>query len=279
LKIVFYRGASRRSAVIERAVRSGLQRHGAYMTAVDQSAYQEPDADVAVFYGLAGNLKRLQRAYVAAGLKTVFFDLGYWCREGETGFYRVVLNALHANAYFQRIKHGPERFSRFGIETKPFTRSGSHVLLCGMSAKAAWVYDLEPQQWERAAVATAHACSLREVRYRPKPSWLEASPIADSTWAPSVGRPIDEELAGAWACVSHHSNAGLDALIAGVPVFAIDGLAAALGRSDVHLLEDPRIVDEGERDQLLFDAAHTQYSVPEIADGTLWRYLRDEGLI
>lgn len=282
MNIVFYRGTSRRAGIIADAVLAGLQRHGTTMRVVDESEYARPDADIAVFYGLAGNLKQAQRDHVAAGLKAVLIDLGYWGRwdGGKVfGFHRVVVNGLHATPYFQRIKHSPDRFRRFGIEPQPFRRAGRTVLLCGMSAKASWVYGLGAGEWERQAVEKLGAATAREIQYRPKPSWPDAEPIEGSTWARSREISIEAALGDAWACVTHHGNSALDALIAGVPVFCEDGIASPLAARDLADIEAPLYPDEGARDQLLYDAAWAQWKVSEIAEGKMWRYLVDEGLI
>jgi hypothetical protein len=282
VRIVYYRGTSRRANIVGGAVAAGLRHHGITAEIVDELAYSGPVADVAVFYGLAGNLKRLQREYVAAGLTTVFIDLGYWGRDeqgGVAGSHRVVVNALHATSYFQRQRHPAERFKRFRITTRPFKRCGGQVLLCGMSAKAAWVYDLAPEEWERGAVDELRAGTSRLIKYRPKPSWKDARPIQGATWDRPAVPDIGEVLGKSWACVTHHSNAALDALIAGVPVFCSEGLARPLASTDLSRIETPNYPDEADRDQLLFDAAYTQYTIAEIADGTMWRYLKDEALL
>ena len=282
MSIVFYRGQSRRAGIIADAVSAGLKVHRLSMEVIAEAEYERPDADIAVFYGLAGNLKQAQRDYVAAGLKAVFIDLGYWGRwdGGKVfGFHRVVVNGLHATNYFQRVKHGPKRFRRFGIEPKPFRRAGTDVLLCGMSAKASWVYGFDAQQWEASAVDTLRAATMREIKYRPKPSWPDAEKIDGTIWAHSKAISIQTALESAWACVTHHGNSALDALIAGVPVFCNDGLASVLACRDLAQIESPAYPDESARDQLLYDAAWTQWKVDEIAAGKMWSYLRNEGLI
>jgi hypothetical protein len=281
VNVTFYRGESRRSAIVCDAVIEGCRKHGVKVATLHEREYTRPDADVAVFYGLAGNLKRLQREYSEAG-KAVFLDLGYWGRDekgGVAGSHRVSVNGLHATAYFQRKRHSPDRFRKFGIRTHPFSRSGDRVVLCGMSAKAAWVYDYEPEAWECKAVQTLRGCTKRHIQYRPKPSWPDAKPIPGASWTKPFILSIDKALGGAWACVTHHSNAALDALIAGVPAFCEEGLASPLSQLELSEIDRPFYPDEGDRDQLLYDAAHTQYTISELADGTMWRYLRDEGLI
>ena len=284
MKVVFYVNHNGRAKLICDAVQTGLARHGQAVTVRNSAEYREPEADIAVFYGLWGPLREIQQAYPAAGRTSVLIDLGYWGRtEGGklAGYHKVVINGRHATDYFQRIKHPSDRFEHFGIVPEPFGRFGSHVLLCGMSSKAAWVYGLQAEQWERQTVAILRSHSAREIRYRPKPSWKGSQPIDGASWSPA-GRDLmigERSFADCWAVVTHHGNTALDALIAGVPVFCEEGLASVLARRDLAQIESPLYPDEAARDQLLYDAAYTQFKVAEIADGTAWARLKNEGLV
>lgn len=285
MKAIFYVNFDNgRAKAICEAVTAGLGRCGQAVTVKSSADYRGPDADVALSYGLWGRLRQIHDDYPTAGRAAILIDLGYWGRRDGgklAGYHRIAVNSRHATAYFQRIRHQADRFARFDIMPKPFRRDGSHVLLCGMSAKAAWVYGLAPEEYERQAVATLRRHTGREIRYRPKPSWKHAQPIDGSTWLPAGGNalmtPLD--LKDCYAVVTHHGNAALDALIAGVPVFCEHGLASVLARRDLAQIETPLYPDEAKRDQLLYDAAYTQFKVSEIADSTAWAYLRAEGLI
>ena len=284
MKVVFYVNHNDRAKAICEAVQVGMARHGQAVAIRNSAEYREPEADIAIFYGLWGPLREIQQAYPAAGRTSVLIDLGYWGRvEGGklAGFHKIVVNGRHATDYFQRIKHPPDRFRHFGIRPQPFRRGGSHILLCGMSSKAAWVYGLEAEEWERRAVATLRKHTGRELRYRAKPSWKGAQPIDGASWSPA-GRDLmigEQSFADCWAVVTHHGNTALDALIAGVPVFCEDGIASSLCLRDLADIETPIYPSEAARDQLLFDAAYTQWKVAEIADGTAWAHLKSEGLI
>ena len=284
MKVIFYVNHNGRARAICEAVQAGLARHGQAVTVRNSAEFRAPEADVAIFYGLWGPLREIQRAYPAAGRASVLIDLGYWGRvEGGklAGYHKIAVNARHATAYFQRVRHRADRFEHFGLRPQPFARRGGHILLCGMSRKAAWVYGLDAEAWERQAVATLRQHTQREIRYRPKPSWREAQPLDGASWAPA-GKDLllgERSFADCWAVVTHHGNTALDALVAGVPVFCEDGLASVMARHDLAQIESPLYPDEAARDQLLYDAAYTQFTVAEIADGTAWVHLKKEGLL
>ena len=281
MKAIFYRASTRRARVQHEAWQAGLAKHGLELPSRKEEDYSGVEADVAIFYGLQGNLRRVMAEYAAAGKTAVFVDLGFWGRVEDDkvlGFHRLAVNAKHATGYFQKIKHPADRWSYFGRACKPFTRSGRHVLLCGMSAKASWVYEMGPEEWERRAAKTLRETTLRPILYRPKPSWRDASPIKGTSFMYTKD-DIRDMLVNCWAVATHHGNTALDALIEGVPAFCEDGLASALCPADLKGIEAPHFPDEAAREQLLCDAAYTQYKVNEIAEGKAWAYLRDEGLV
>ena len=82
--------------------------------------------------------------------------------------------------------------------------------------------------------------------------------------------------AGCWALVTHHSNAAVDALAAGIPVFCEDGAASLLSMPRLADIENPPL-PEG-RAQFFADLAYCQWSVPEMASGACWDYLIGEHL-
>jgi len=285
MRLIFYFGSNLgRSKIVLQAWRTGLARFGLELPMKMETEYAGPEADIALMYGLWGANRRALEDYPAAGRKAMLCDLGYWGRAEDgkpLGFHRLAVNGRHATPYFQNTRHPRDRFDHFGLTLQPFRRAGSHILLCGMSGKAAGVYGYRPEQWEREAVATLRRYTKREIRYRPKPSWKEAQPIDGATWAPAgPGRMIDERsFADCWAVVTHHGNTSLDALIAGVPAFCEHGLAEPLSCQNLASIESPLYPDEAARDQLMWDAAYTQWKVSEIASGAAWDYLKTEGLI
>jgi hypothetical protein len=84
-------------------------------------------------------------------------------------------------------------------------------------------------------------------------------------------KPLAADLEGAHALVTHQSNAAVEAVIMGCPVFVDPGSAAALvGQTDLSLIEAPVYPD---RKPWLCSLAYSQFSERELIDGTLWRLM------
>ena len=240
--------------------------------------YTGVEADVAVFYGLAGNLKRVFRDYPAAGKTAVYIDLGYWGRKPPRlkfgGHHKISVNSRHPTAYFQRFKHDDSRIRVFGITPGPW-HSGSSVLVAGMGPKAAIAEGMQFQQWDRASIADIKRSTKLPIIYRPKPSG-PSRPI-HGTILSSRDESLDAVLAISHAVVTHHSNVAVDALVAGVPVFCVEGVAAPMAFRDFSMIDNPP-KPEG-REQLLADIAWCQWSVEEMGQGLPWRHLKNEGVV
>ena len=85
------------------------------------------------------------------------------------------------------------------------------------------------------------------------------------------GRKLHEDLKGAHCLVTHGSNAAVEAVIMGCPVFVHQDSAASLvGRCDLARIEEPIYPD---RQPWLNSLAYAQFSESELVDGTLWRLI------
>lgn len=268
---VYFDPPSRRSRGIASYMAAGIERVG-------DSVYQtgrwkfDPDADVAVAYGWGH--PELFEAYRAAGKHFVYVDLGWWDRKPEgmvmEGYHKVCVDAREPTAYFRR-NSPPDRFARFKFPVKQWRMSGDHILLAGMSEKSAGTRGFKPYEWELAALAEIRRATDRRVLYRPKPSWIHAMPIASCDWSPPTD-DIQTALAGAWAVVTLHSNVAVDALLAGIPVHVIEGVASGFS-TPINMIEVPSTPDG--REQLLADIAYCQFNTCEMRSGECWRYLKE----
>lgn len=275
---VYAIGDNKRSRAIAEAMACGIRLSDDVVSKLS-SRYEAPEADVAVFYGFDATMRRIFAEYRADGRTCVCIDLGYWGRrEGGilAGHHKVAVNARHPTAYFQNVKHGPERAQRLGLEIKPWKQSGRFIIVAGMSGKGAEVEGFEPSEWERRTVAELKSRTNRPIIYRPKPSWVEAVPMQGCRYERGLD-DLPELLEDCHAVVTHHSNAAIDAMLAGVPAFTTAGAASVLCPSDLSLIETP-VRPEG-REQFVNDLAYTQFTVAEMRDGTAWRHLKEEGLV
>ncbi len=268
-----------RSEMICRMLAQGARLHGDDVTMGDAERYQYPVADIAMFYGMAGKLRHILSDYVAAGRKAVYVDLGYWGRiEGgrRCGFHKVSVNGRHPTDYFQKSAHSAERFAHFKLPVKPWRTGGRNILLAGFSAKHAHFAGFKPMEWETSTLQALRQVTDRPVIYRPKPSCKITLLLPGAKYSPPI-QALEDALKDVHAIVTHHSNVACDALLEGIPIFSVEGVAIPQGSQDFALIEQP--IRRDDRAQWAADVAHVQWSVAEMRDGICWGHLKAEGLI
>jgi hypothetical protein len=269
----------KRSTIIAKAMARGLQMCGEQFQVIESDRFRGAEAKIAVFYGFDATMRNIFREYREQQKDVVYVDLGYFGRrEGGrwVGYHKVSVNGRHPTAYFQKRVHSSDRFGRFDLKFPAWNRGGSHVLVCGTSDKGAIVDGFQPQEWETRTINLLKKVTDRKIIYRPKPSWLAATPIPGAEFHQSKD-DISGWLKDCWAVFSHHSNVCVDAFLHGVPNFTTDGVGLPLSESNFEKVESPRYPDS--REQFGNDVAYTQFSIAEMQDGTCWRTLKAEGLI
>jgi hypothetical protein len=266
-----------RSHICTQAMAAGIAKTGDKPVMLWEHEYRGPVAQVAVFYGLEGNLPKIFSDYRSCG-SAVYIDLGYWGRRQGgrwSGYHKISVNARHPTDYFQRRRHDASRAKALGVVPQPWRR-GQHILLAGMGDKGARAEGFEPEAWERKAIEVLREFTQRPIIYRPKPSWKRARPLPGVGFSPRT-EEVETVLRNCHAVVTHHSNVAVDGIVAGVPAFAWAGVATRMGSQDLAHIENPPR-PEG-REQWIADIAWCQWSIAEMAEGLPWRHLKSEGLI
>jgi hypothetical protein len=271
---------------------NGVKAVGDKVTVLDSRDYRGPFSDVLLFYGFDGSrntaIYKAYCDYKREGKRCVYVDLGYFRQRAALGrygdYHRFTVSGpdigyrRHPTAYFQRVKHPADRISQFQIRLDR-CKPGKHILLCGMSQKCAEFEGFKFEQWERDAVSKIKQVTDRPIHYRPKPNkYNQYSPIPGTVFAPPV-QGIGQALRGAWATVSHHSNAGIDGICQGIPAFCAEGVCSPVGNLELSRMEDPHLPTDDERRQWLADVAYTQWNRAEMDSGAYWKHLKDEGLV
>lgn len=260
------------TVVLADAMRAGVARHGDVATvAATWDGVVEHDAVVA--YGWR-YWRDCFAAYRAAAKPYVFIDLAYWGRMPDRaaaqGFYKVTVNSRHPVV---RLDRPGDRVARFGLTLAPWRTEGRHILVAGMSAKNAQDLGIAPASWEAGAVAALRGLTKRPIVYRPKPTWREARPLAGARYS-APGEPLQGALANCWAVVTHHSNVGVDALVAGVPIFTEEGAAKPFSMAALAQIEQP-VMPDGRAD-FVAGLAYCQWSLSEMQGGLCWEHVRQE---
>lgn len=212
---------------------------------------------VLMTYGVGDEYRAgVWKQHRATGGRCVGWDLGYWRRDV---MMRLQIDALHPHALIR--PEAPGRWDAERIALRQDADPRGPVVLVGLGIKSADMLGLDPLQWERKALARIRRdFPGREVIFKPKRPTVARLPGTDYR-----DGPIEPILRGASLVVCRHSNAAVDACIAGVPVVCDDGAALALYRGNTNPTPEQRLA-------FLRSLAWWQWQPDEA--GRAWDYIR-----
>lgn len=281
LRVRFFRSDKSREGYLSDALLSGAARHGCRVsTTMLGENYDSAEYDVACLVGVKS--RTLYEHHHRAGIHVLYFDKGYSRHKsaravGGWEYWRVSVDAHHPTAMLGSLAMPDDRWRRLGLEAKPWRRrKHGHVLIAGSSAKYHDFYGLKhPTSWTRKLVGEIREHTDREIVYRPKPSWRDAEPVRGTRFS-KLPETIDDVLAECNVMVTHGSNACFEAMIAGVPsVILGDAVARPISSTEIAEIETPRMADDAERMRLLANLAYFQWTLPEMASGECWDFIRE----
>ena len=191
----------------------------------------------------------------------VYIDRGYFKSGHYEGYYRVTKNA------YQLQKVGnfkPDRWERLGLEIKPWREKGNLIIVCPPSPHLAGMLRIDHKLWTHNVVKELKLRTRKEILVRPKPSVYERT-----------RNPIEALFPRTHALVTFASNAAIDALLWGIPIFMTSdrGAAYAYAEKDLSKIEKPWF-PEG-REKLMYSLAANQWTLEEMENGTCWRELTE----
>ena len=176
---------------------------------------------------------------------------------GRQKFYRITKDAYQHDG---RGRTNGLRFRVLGIDIEPW-KTGRHILVCPPDRNYARLHGLDETAWIRGTLRTLRRHTDRPVRLRMR-NGAERNPVS-----------LRDALRDAHALVTHHSNAAVEALCMGVPVFVTGECAArSMGGTDLTKIETPEYPDDRKRWAGVL--ADNQWTLDEMRRGMAWRHIR-----
>lgn len=219
-----------------------------------------PD-DITPVVGCTPAVRPLINEWQKRGRQWIYWDRGYSRRVFATdlpvgtdgGFYRWHLNAFQLRS----INNFPEdRWLQQQTPLWPWGKNGKHIVIAEPTPTYQKFHNIEG--WTERTIE-----ALKKLTDRPI--------VTRNKEMQRFGRKLHEDLKGAHALVAHGSNAAVESVIMGCPVFVDQSSAAALvGQTDLNQIEMPLYP---ERETWCRALAYSQFNEQELVDGTLWRLL------
>lgn len=284
LRVTFWHSDKPRERILSDAFCQGVSLAGDFCEQRSlQPQIEVADCDVACMVGVKS--AELWQAHVRAGRHAIMFDKGY-TRHARPGavkiweYWRVAVDG-HQPTRFVAANMGKftdERAFPLQLPLQGWRAKGTKILIAGSSEKYHQFHKLShPTRWtEKVVEEIRQHDTWREIVYRPKPSWREATPIDGATF--STGEvSIEEALRDCWAVVTHGSNACFESVICGIPVIVLgDAIAKPISSTQLAELPDPKLASFKDRHDWLNAIAYTQWTEQEFASGDAWKIIRGQ---
>jgi hypothetical protein len=244
------------------SIAAKIQQKGGRVVRHDERRLLDLPDDVVPIVGCHPPLKDMIAEWKDRGRTFVYWDRGYVCRWFATclpkppsmqqSYYR-----WHVNSYqLENLRDVPDdRWKRMKTEVQPWKKNGRHIVIAAPTETYSKLHGCE--DWLPKTVTALAKLTDRQLVVRDKEQYQR--------------RPIQKDLEGAHCLVTHGSNAGNEAVVLGCPVFVDKSCAAALvGHTDLKHIEHPVYPD---RQPWLNSIGYSQFSEPELLDGTLWKLI------
>lgn len=214
------------------------------------------DGDVFT-YGILRGCGELIRKCEMARRDYLHCDLGYFRRSNHgrgdfSGYYRVTKNGFQRDWDENEKEFPSDRWDKLRISLRPWKKTGKNVILVPPSMNWGQFEGIFPPKWVENVTSVVRNHTDRPILVSNKHS-----------------EPLSKQIEDAWCVIVHNSNAAIEALIEGVPVFTTGESAAwIMGLDDLSKIENPlRDVD---RERYFRALAYEQFTLAEFLSGEAW---------
>lgn len=287
MKVVFLASDKPREHMLAEAMGAGIKACGDDFEIRRTADYGEdckyegpsPDTDFAICFGVKGKSRQIIEDHLAMGRMTLNLDKGMSRQKGEGGhteFSRIAINAK-APIDIMRANFDDSRLRSLGMRFDKRRSNGGHILICGSSEKYHEYHRLPaPDAWADKLIRGLRATTGRQIIYRPKPSDKRAMPVANASIS-TGSTPLSEALRGAHAMVTHGSSAGIQAILSGVPTWALgQNIMTPVAPFEQDNIEDLFWPSDSLRQSWACAVSFYQWRTSELRSGDAWKWIRAE---
>lgn len=204
-----------------------------------------------------------------------YIDTGYWGNEatqsnpnGWKYWHRIVKNDLqHGN---EIVKRPSDRFETFKKKFNPWKKDGRKILIAAPDEKPMKFYEKDLDQWLEDTVAEIKKYTDRPVEIRRR-NKLRLDRLVTDT----LEQALNDDV---FALVTFNSNAAVESIFHGIPVFALAPTSAAspVALNDISKIETPYYPDKDKLHAWGCHLAYGQFHLSELKTGKAKRMLEEQ---
>ena len=186
------------------------------------------------------------------------------------GFTSLGWDGLNGRARFTKVDDAARFEWLFGHLLRTWKATSGYALVIGQVVGDAALIGTDIHKWYRDVGVTLWKQGW-DVKFRQHPVEVERGVKAPTVpFAETLTGSLDDALAGAGLVVTFNSNTGVDAVMAGIPVYAADegSMVYDLASRDFNPVKP-------DREARLHEMAWMQHSLEEIRSGAAWEVARE----
>ena len=239
--------------------------------------YNDLDADVAViwsvlWHGRMSANKNVWDHFKKQNKKVIVLEVGALFR-GTT--WKVGIDGINRDAIFPDGNNNSDRAEQLGLKLKPCNTNGSKIIICTQHDKSQQWEGMPPiQQFVVDMIRGVQMWTDKEIVVRPHPRCKLNIPgieVQAPKQIPGTYDDFDLQFEDVYAVINWSSNPATQAVMNGIPVFTgQSSLAWDMSIKSLTNINNPLLPD---REQWLNNLAYTEWSVPEISQGTPIKHL------
>ena len=203
-----------------------------------------------------------------------YMDTGYFGNErtqsnpnGWKYWHRVVKNNLQ---HHELIERPDDRFASFKRKFQPWKKNGKKILVAAPDEKPMKFYDKDLENWLTETVNTIKKYTDRPVEIRRR-NKLRIDRLTTDTLEQALNNDV-------FALVTFNSNAAVESIFHGIPVFTLAPVSAAspVGSDDLSLIDTPYYPSEDKLQAWGNHLAYGQFHISELKSGKAKRILEEQ---
>lgn len=206
--------------------------------------------------------------------RTFFYmDTGFFGNERTNSnpnawkfWHRIIKNDLQPGSIVERPS---DRFTQFGKKFKPWKTNGRKILIAKPDEKPMKFYGLDLETWLEETIATIKKYTDRPIEVRDR-----AAQRYDRVFTSTLQEALDDDV---FALVTFNSNAAVESVFHGIPVFTLApaNAAAPVGLQDLSKIETPYYPDKDTLFAWGCHLAYNQFHVVELKNGKAVEILKE----
>lgn len=211
---------------------------------------------------------QVQSTMKALGRRCLIMDTG--CID-SANYTQIGYGGIKGLASFHNQKSHPDRWLLQKREVLPWRADGKNIVILGQNRFGISTQERDIFLWYDETIEEIRKYTDRPIIYRHHPKC--DIDYQNSEVIGSRNTSISTDLENAWCVVAFSTNAVVDAIIHGIPVFTPDprSIAYSVGNKNLAEIEQPTTFNRG---QWLCDLAYAEWNVEEMRQGLPWMHLR-----